>query len=83
MIGNFNDGAIKMTTMESQLLKWIDDNKLLHLKVIIEKKGRKEIWGRILSFNELQRSLLIYSDDDKKIFNINLNEIEDILPAKD
>lgn len=71
-----------VTAMEMNFQRWIEEKKLLHFKVVKVKKGRKEIWGRMISFDEQKGNLLIYNDDEKKIDNINLNEIEDIIPAK-
>jgi len=70
-----------MTTMFEHLNLWMQENRLLYIKIVKVKEGKSEIWGRLIQITESMSNLLIYDDDNKKLINLNMNEIEDIMPA--
>lgn len=70
-----------MTTMFEHLKVWMKENRLLYIKVVKAKEGKSEIWGRLIQITDNMSNLLIYDDDNKKLINLNMNEIEDITPA--
>lgn len=70
-----------MTTMFEHLKLWMKENRLLYIKIVKTKEGKSEIWGRLIQITDNMSNLLIYDDDNKKIINLNINEIEDITPA--
>lgn len=70
-----------MTTMLEHLKLWMKENRLLYIKIVKVKEGKSEIWGRLIQINDNLSNLLIYDDDNKRLINLNINEIEDIMPA--
>jgi hypothetical protein len=62
-----------------QINKWVDENRLLYINVVLDKKPTKTIIGRILSFNEIEKNILIYVEDNKSVENIKINEIDEII----
>jgi hypothetical protein len=63
-----------------QINKWVDENRLLYINVVLDKKPTKTIIGRILSFNEIEKkNILIYVEDNKSVGNIKINEIDEII----
>lgn len=65
-----------------QFVEWMNENRLLVLKVTFEKSGRKTIYGRLLQFDQKEKNLLVYVDDTKTIERFMFNQIDDIVPAK-
>lgn len=65
-----------------QFVEWMNENRLLVLKVTFEKSGRKTIYGRLLRFDQKEKNLLVYVDDTKTIECFMFNQIDDIVPAK-
>lgn len=70
-----------MTTLFEHLKLWMKENRLLYIKVVKAKEGKSEIWGRLIQIDDVMSNLLIYDDDNKKLINLSMNEIEDIMPA--
>ena len=64
-----------------QFQHWIDENRLLRIEVIYRKTGRKTIIGKLLQFNPHINTLLVYTEDQKTVESININQIDDIFPA--
>jgi hypothetical protein len=58
--------------------QWISENRLVQIIAVFEKLDRKLIIGRIIQLNRLEGGLLIYTEDDKKVENLLINEIDDI-----
>jgi hypothetical protein len=58
--------------------QWISENRLVQIIAVYEKLDRKLIIGRIIQLNRLEGGLLIYTEDDKKVENLLINEIDDI-----
>lgn len=67
--------------MFEHLKLWMKENRLLYIKIVKAKEGKSEIWGRLIQITDNMNNLLIYDDDNKKLINLNMNEIEDIMPA--
>lgn len=65
-----------------QLMKWADENRLLYIQAVFEKKEREMFIGRIVQFNQPEQCLLFYKDDTKTVEHIRINEIDDISPAE-
>lgn len=70
-----------MITLNEQFTIWQNSNQLLVVTLMNNKDGRKDIWGRILSFDISKQTLLLYSDDTKKIYHFSFIEIKDIVPS--
>lgn len=68
-----------MDIIYEQINKWVDENRLLYINVVLDKKPTKTIIGRILSFNEIEKNILIYVEDNKSVENIKINEIDEII----
>lgn len=71
-----------MSSVIDNINEWKKENRLMYLKIVRLKEGPKELWGRIINFDENSKDILVYNDDDKKIHNINFSEIEIIEPSK-
>lgn len=65
----------------SLLQKWMKENILVHVEVVLRKRGRKEIYGRLINVDKDKQTIVIYDDDQKKVFSYRLNEIDSINPA--
>lgn len=65
----------------SLLQKWMKENTLLHVEVVLRKRGRKEIYGRLINVDKEKKMIVLYDDDQKKVFSYMLNEIDSIAPA--
>lgn len=61
---------------------WIKSNTLLCAHIVIRKVGRKTVFGRLLSIDEAQQSVLLYDVDTKKVHSIKINEIDHIDATK-
>lgn len=62
----------------SLLQKWMKENTLLHVEVVLRKRGRKKIYGRLINVDKEKEMIVIYDDDQKKVFSYKLNEIDKI-----
>lgn len=61
---------------------WIENNTLLYVEMLIRKVGRKTVFGRLISVNEKEESILLYDVDNKKqVLSIKINEIDHIEPS--
>jgi hypothetical protein len=61
--------------------QWIKENRLLYIEVVLKGVGRKKYFGRLIQFDQQQKKLLVYDDDQKKMDNIMVNEIDCIQPV--
>lgn len=71
--------------MEEQLSlfkNWITDQKLLFVEIIFQKEGKKELFVRLLKYDELKKTLLLYDVDQKQVLSIKINQIDSIQPAE-
>lgn len=62
----------------SLLQKWMKENALVHVEVVLRKRGRKEIYGRLINVDKEKGTIVIYDEDQKKVFSYKLNEIDSI-----
>lgn len=60
---------------------WIKEEKLLYVEVIVQKKGRKVVFGRLLKLDAQARTMLIYDVDQKEVLSVMMNQIDRIQPA--
>lgn len=65
----------------SLLKKWMKENTLLHVEVVLRKRGRKKIYGRLINVDKEKEMVVLYDDDQKKVYSYKLNEIDSINPA--
>jgi|GEM_PF-3029256 len=70
-----------MTDLVQQIEIWIQSRQLIRLSLVQKGIGRKVFHGRVLQFSAQEMLILFYHDDEKKVYNISLNEIEDIAEA--
>lgn len=70
-----------MEKLIERIQQWQKENCLLHIKVVLKKKGRHILVGRIMNFDSTDMSILIYLDDQKKVEHYKFSEIDDIVPA--
>jgi len=59
--------------------QWIKDNQLLQFTRKCSSLEPYQFVGRLLCFHEVQQLVLIYHDDEKKVYNLSLDELETIL----
>ncbi|MBM6616291.1 hypothetical protein [Bacillus suaedaesalsae] len=71
-----------MEKLMMEIQQWEKEKCLLHIKVVLKKKGRHILVGRIVNFNQNDMSLLVYLDDAKIVEHYNFSEIDDIVPAR-
>lgn len=57
--------------------QWIHTN----LQLKIDTKDEITIYGRMLTYHENEKMILVYDTDHRNVFNINLSEIYQITPA--
>jgi hypothetical protein len=67
-----------MSDLKNQLEQWIRTSQLIRLHIFNQKMERKQLIGRIIQYNELDKLILFYHDDQKQVYNVSLREIEDI-----
>lgn len=60
----------------------MEERRLLHITVVIKKKGRRVFYGRILHFSLDDESVLFYNEDEASTESYLLKEIDSIEPAE-
>jgi hypothetical protein len=65
-------------SISDQLHQWQESKAIVELHYI-DSRLKKVIHGRIYSFDSNEQKILFYDDDAKKIENINLAQIEDMI----
>ncbi|TYR73867.1 hypothetical protein FZC79_17265 [Rossellomorea vietnamensis] len=63
--------------------KWQQENKLLNVEYLIERKGKFSLTGRLLQYSPANRIVIFYDDDTKTVLSLHLNQIENISQAID
>ncbi len=58
--------------------QWIKANQLLRFTRKCSSIEPSQFIGRMLCFHEDQQLVLIYHDDEKKVYNLSLDELETI-----
>lgn len=74
-------GFLIMDEQLSLFKKWHQENTLVYVELLIKKKGRKGIFGRILRIDEENQSVLLYDVDQKKVLDFKMTQIDSITPA--
>jgi hypothetical protein len=62
----------------SKFHEWITVNQLLVIVVTIQRRGRKTIVGRLVQFDTINHSILVYLDDSKSVECYTFNQIDHI-----
>jgi hypothetical protein len=63
--------------------KWQQENKLLNVEYLIERKGKFSLAGRLLQYSPANQIVIFYDDDTKTVLSLHLNQIENISQALD
>lgn len=63
--------------------KWQQENKLLKVEYLIERKGKFSLAGRLLQYSPANQTVIFYDDDTKTVLSLHLNQIENISQALD
>lgn len=63
--------------------EWMREKRLLHIEIVLPRRGRQSFFGRLIQYDTGQESLLVYNDDQKALHHIKLNEIENIETAEE
>ncbi|MGD7024919.1 hypothetical protein ACQCVK_20335 [Rossellomorea vietnamensis] len=63
--------------------KWQQENKLLNVEYLIERKGKFSLTGRLLQYSPANQIVIFYDDDTKTVLSLHLNQIENISQALD
>lgn len=64
-----------------QLQSWITQKKLVRIELLKGRGLKQHLIGNILNYDAGDAKLIFYHADEKKVYNLNLNEIEDIRTA--
>lgn len=67
-----------MNDLIQQIESWIQSRQLIRLSLLEKGIGRKVLHGRILQYSASEQLILFYHDDEKKVYNLALSEIEDL-----
>ncbi|HJV45055.1 MAG TPA: hypothetical protein VJ824_04925 [Bacillota bacterium] len=57
--------------------RWIQTNYLIQIRQI----DQRVIIGRLIEYNEENRIILVYHEDEKQVYSIKLGEIYEIKPT--
>ncbi|MFD1736156.1 hypothetical protein ACFSCX_06215 [Bacillus salitolerans] len=60
----------------NQLKKWQEDNSLVRIVIVEQKKKPLTICGRVILINEVEESFLVYDDDSKNVSSVQLSSID-------
>jgi hypothetical protein len=74
------------TAVDKQLLlfqNWINEQKLLHVEILLRKKGKQSLSVRMLKYDSHLKTLLLYDVDRKEVLSIDIHQIDRIQPADD
>ncbi|NHN33051.1 hypothetical protein [Paenibacillus agricola] len=67
-------------SISDQLHQWQESQSIVEMHYI-NARSKRVIHGRILSFDSNEQKILFYDDDAKKIENISLAQIEDMIAS--
>jgi hypothetical protein len=62
----------------TKFYEWINVNQLLIIEVTRHKQRRQTILGRLVQFDSINHSILVYLDDTKSVESFTLNQIDHI-----
>jgi hypothetical protein len=71
----------ELNAIRKQILEWVNTNKLIRFDVLRGRGVKQTLLGRVLKFEEQLNLLLVYNVDEKSVYNIKLNEIENVQPV--
>lgn len=71
-----------MDQISHMLTSWRTDNQLLYVTIVLPKKGRRNFYGRILSFDSELETILFYCEDKSSTELVSLRDIDSIEPTK-
>ena len=71
-----------MESIIKMIKLWMEERRLLHVTVVIKKKGRRVFYGRILHFSLEEQSVLFYIEDEASTESYSFEEIDNIEPAE-
>lgn len=72
-----------MNEQLSLFKKWLQENKLVHVEIVIRKVGRRGVFGRLVSVDEDKELIVFYDEDQKQVLSFHVNQIDSITPAAD
>lgn len=76
-----SNGDEKHMSISDQLYHWQESKSIIELHYI-NAGFKKIIHGRIYSFDSNEQKILFYDDDAKRIENVNLAQIEDMIASE-
>lgn len=62
--------------------QWCEENTLVHIEVVVQKLGRKALFGKIVRVDEEKQRIVLYDVDQKEVLSFSLNQIDSITPTK-
>lgn len=62
--------------------QWCEENTLVHIEVVIQKLGRKALFGKIVRVDAEKQRIVLYDVDQKEVLSFSLNQIDSITPTK-
>ena len=71
-----------MDSISHMITQWRTHNQLLYVTIVLQKKGRRSFYGRILSFDSELETVLFYCDDRSATEFVSLRDIDNIEPAQ-
>lgn len=72
-------GKKEESSLQASLQDFVTSGSLVRLKVIKGKGVRLSMPVRILNFNHDNEQITVYHVDEKRVYLLNLNEIEDFI----
>jgi hypothetical protein len=67
------------TSLENRIRQYIDNNKLIRLKINKGRGVKMNIPCRVINFDASSQLLTVYHVDEKQVYSFTLNEIDDFI----
>ncbi|KAA0546344.1 hypothetical protein FZW96_16745 [Bacillus sp. BGMRC 2118] len=71
-----------MDNLEENFKRWKENNELIFVDMMKQKKGRQRLYGRLLNYDVKKQYLQVYNDDEKSVYNVSFVEVDDIGSTK-
>lgn len=71
-----------MKQFEQNFKKWKENNELIYVDMMKQKKGRQRLYGRLLAYDVNKQFIQVYNDDEKSVYNFSFEEVDDIGSTK-
>lgn len=71
-----------MKQFEQNFKKWKENNELIYVDMMKQKKGRQRLYGRLLDYDVTKQYIQVYNDDEKSVYNFSFEEVDDIGSTK-